>query len=76
MIVLYHRRDDILQKSFALFDEDKDGLITEQDLANVTTQKGLQCDSADIHRMIQEHDSNGDGKIDFQEVSGTICDCF
>lgn len=63
------RRDDILQKSFAIFDEAKDGLISEQDLINVTNQKGLQSDTADIHRMILEHDSNGDGKIDFQEVS-------
>ncbi len=63
------RREDILQKCFAIFDEDKDGLISEQDLVKVTNQKGLQNDTADIHRMIQEHDSNGDGKIDFQEVS-------
>jgi len=63
------RRDDILQKSFAIFDEAKNGLISEQDLINVTNQKGLQSDTADIHRMILEHDSNGDGKIDFQEVS-------
>ena len=36
---------------------------------NVTNQKGLQNNTADIHRMILKHDSNGDGKIDFQEVS-------
>ena len=53
---------------FAIFDEDKDGLISEQDLIHVINQKGLQNDKADIHRMILEHDSNGDGKIDFQEV--------
>ena len=47
---------------------DKDGLISEQDLADVTHQKGLQCDLIDINRMIQDHDSNRDGKIDFQEV--------
>jgi len=68
-LVLLVRRDDILQKCFAIFDEDKDGLISEQDLINVTNQKGLQNDTPDIHRMILEHDSNGDGKIDFQEVS-------
>ncbi|KAA6425135.1 MAG: calcium-binding CML27 [Trebouxia sp. A1-2] len=64
------QRDDILQKCFAIFDEDKDGLISEQDLINVSDQKGLQNDTADIHRMILEHDSNGDGKIDFQELAG------
>jgi len=68
-LVLLFRRNDILQKCFAIFDEDKDGLISEQDLIHVTNQKGLQSDTADIHRMILEHDSNGDGKIDFQEVS-------
>lgn len=68
-LTLLFRRDDILQKCFAIFDEDKDGLISEQDLINVSDQKGLQNDTADIHRMILEHDSNGDGKIDFQEVS-------
>ncbi len=67
--MLLFRRDDILQKCFAIFDEDKDGLILEQDLIHVTNQKGLQNDTPDIHRTILEHDSNGDGKIDFQEVS-------
>ncbi|KAL0037492.1 hypothetical protein WJX79_010861 [Trebouxia sp. C0005] len=66
------QRDDILQKCFAIFDEDKDGLISEQDLINVSDQKGLQNDTADIHRMILEHDSNGDGKIDFQEFKAMI----
>lgn len=71
-LVLHCRRADILQKSFAIFDEDKDGLITEQDLANVTNQKGFPYDTAEIHRMIVEHDSNGDGKLDFQEVRVSI----
>ena len=68
-LTLLFRRNDILQKCFAIFDEDKDGLISEQDLSSVITQKGLKSDTADIHRMILEHDSNADGKIDFQEVS-------
>ena len=55
-------------RSFAAIDVDQDGLISEQDLADVTHQKGLQCDLIDINRMIQDHDSNRDGKIDFQEV--------
>lgn len=67
-ILLCYRKEDILLRSFAAFDADKDGLISEQDLANVTHQEGLQCDLIDINRMIQEHDSNRDGKIDFQEV--------
>ena len=65
-----YRQENILQRSFAAFDADQDGLISEQDLANVTHQKGLHCDLTDIKRMIQDHDSNRDGKIDFQEVSG------
>ena len=67
-----NRQEDILQRSFAAFDADKDGLISEQDLANVSHQKGLHCDLADISRMIQDHDSNRDGKIDFQEVRNII----
>lgn len=64
-----NRQENILQHSFAAFDADKDGLISEQDLADVSHQKGLHCDLNDISRMIQDHDSNRDGKIDFQEVS-------
>lgn len=69
---LFIRKEDILLRSFAAFDADKDGLISELDLANVTHQKGLQCDLIDISRMIQDHDSNRDGKIDFQEVSNLV----
>ncbi|KAL3159849.1 Mitogen-activated protein kinase cpk1 [Trebouxia sp. C0009 RCD-2024] len=65
-------QENILQHSFAAFDADKDGLISEQDLADVSHQKGLHCDLNDISRMIQDHDSNRDGKIDFQEFKVMI----
>ena len=62
------RRDDLLQQAFAQFDDDSDGFITEDKLARVTNSKGFHVDAADVKRMIAENDSNGDGKIDFEEV--------
>ena len=62
------RRDDLLQQAFAQFDDDGDGFITEDKLARVTNSKGFHVDAADIKRMIAENDSNGDGKIDYEEV--------
>ena len=62
------RRDDLLQQAFAQFDDDSDGFITEDKLARVTNSKGFHVDAADVKRMIAENDSNGDGKIDYEEV--------
>ena len=74
VLAILGRREDILLSSFATFDADKDGLISEQDLALVTNQKGLHCDLIDINHMIQAHDSNRDGKLDFQEVTYVTAD--
>ena len=62
------RRDDLLQQAFAQFDDDSDGFITEDKLARVTTSRGFHVDAADIKRMIAENDSNGDGRVDYEEV--------
>eukprot|EP00891_Asterochloris_glomerata_P004636 jgi/Astpho2/4636/Aster-00208 len=66
------RRDDLLQKAFAQFDDDSSGFITEDKLARVTSSKGFHVDAADIKRMIAENDSNGDGKIDYEEFKAMI----
>ncbi|KAK9811310.1 hypothetical protein WJX72_001575 [[Myrmecia] bisecta] len=66
------RREDIIQRTFEEFDKDKDGFITVDELASVTKAKGVELDILDVQQMIQAHDTNGDGKIDFGEFAAMI----
>jgi len=55
-------RDEIA-KAFALFDEDKSGTITLEQLRKVSKELGENMTDAELEEMISEADSNGDGKV-------------
>ena len=56
-----------LKDAFALFDLDKDGKITEKELASVMKKLGSFTSDADVLEMIREVDLDKNGTIDFAE---------
>lgn len=68
--------EDNAEDIFAIFDEDKDGLVREKDLKEVLSLFGEQLSDSYIKRMVQEVDIDGDGAIGLDEykffVSGEI----
>jgi len=58
---------DELRAAFALFDIDKDGKITEKELASVMKKLGSFTSDSDVKEMIREVDIDKNGTIDFNE---------
>mmetsp|Transcript_49040 Transcript_49040/g.60275 ORF Transcript_49040/g.60275 Transcript_49040/m.60275 type:complete len:160 (-) Transcript_49040:130-609(-) len=54
-------------EAFALFDEDRNGVITTSELGKVMRSLGQQPTESDLQAMINEVDSDGTGTIDFPE---------
>ena len=52
-----------------MFDRDGDGLISEEELRLTMTNLGEPLTEAEVRSMIAEADLDGDGKINFQELS-------
>ena len=55
------------KEAFSLFDKDGDGSITCEELRTVMTSLGQNPTTTDLQEMIQEVDSDGNGKIEFSE---------
>jgi centrin-1 len=55
-------KEDI-QKIFELFDDDKTGYISLQNLKRVCHELGEQMNDAELLEMIESADSDGDGQI-------------
>mmetsp|Transcript_13779 Transcript_13779/g.30706 ORF Transcript_13779/g.30706 Transcript_13779/m.30706 type:complete len:447 (+) Transcript_13779:1-1341(+) len=56
--------EDVLRKTFSRFDRDDRGVISADDLRDVL---GESFEGADIEELINEADTSGDGKIDYDE---------
>ncbi|KAK9091469.1 hypothetical protein Sjap_024646 [Stephania japonica] len=56
-----------LRNAFKVFDADKNGLISREELCNVMRSVGDSCSIEDCKRMISGVDSDGDGQINFEE---------
>lgn len=62
--------DDIvedLKDAFCMFDIDKNGYISAEELHNIMESLGEECSLDECKRMISGVDSNGDGTINFEE---------
>ena len=55
------------KEAFSLFDKDGDGSITCEELRTVMTSLGQNPTTTELQEMIQEVDSDGNGKIEFPE---------
>ncbi|CAH1439420.1 unnamed protein product [Lactuca virosa] len=56
-----------LKDAFSVFDIDKNGLITAEELRDVLVSLGEECTIADSQKMIAGADRDGDGMINFDE---------
>merc|ERR1712037_146733 len=58
---------DCLKEAFALFDCDRDGEISVEELGKVMQTHGFDPTEEDLKDMIRNVDTNADGAIDFNE---------
>lgn len=56
-----------LKDAFSIFDIDKNGLITAEELLDVLRSLGENCTITDSQKMIAGADRDGDGMINFDE---------
>ncbi|KAJ0692840.1 putative EF-hand domain-containing protein [Helianthus annuus] len=56
-----------LRDAFSVFDTDKNGLISAEELQNVLGRLEEECSIGDCRKMIAGVDVNGDGMISFDE---------
>ncbi|XP_052187213.1 probable calcium-binding protein CML25 [Diospyros lotus] len=56
-----------LKEAFSVFDIDKNGSISADELQNVFRSLGEDCSISECRKMIDGADSNGDGLISFEE---------
>ncbi|XWS48252.1 hypothetical protein CRYUN_Cryun13aG0058600 [Craigia yunnanensis] len=56
-----------LRDAFDLYDQDKNGLISANELHLVLNRLGMTCSLEDCVRMIKSVDSDSDGNVDFEE---------
>ena len=59
-------KEDI-RKVFRLFDESNDGYITAQKLKKIAKDLGENMEEIEIKEMIERADSDGDGRITFED---------
>lgn len=56
-----------LKDAFDLYDGDKNGLISANELHKVMKNLGLKCSMSDCMKMISQVDEDGDGSVNFEE---------
>lgn len=60
-------KENEIREAFNVYDKDRSGKISKQDLLATMRALGAQLSEEDADRMIREADSNGDGEIAFDE---------
>lgn len=60
-------REDEVRQAFQVFDKDGNGYITRDELALVMTNLGEKLNENELNQMMKEADTNGDGRIDYEE---------
>ena len=56
-----------LKDAFDLYDQDRNGLISANELHLVLNRLNMTCTIEDCHRMIKTVDADGDGNVNFEE---------
>jgi len=59
--------EDEVRQAFKVFDKDGNGFITGDELGLVMKNLGEKLTSEEVKEMMREADTNGDGKIDYEE---------
>ena len=63
-----------LQQIFDEFDEDGNSFVTQVEFRNAIRRLGLGITSREIDQVLQKIDTNGDGRIDYQEFAAKFKD--
>lgn len=63
-----------LRSAFALYDLDHNGYITAAELKTVLLSTGEDISDADAQNMIDMADTDGDGRISFEEFHRFLVD--
>ncbi|XVE56715.1 hypothetical protein DITRI_Ditri04bG0032900 [Diplodiscus trichospermus] len=72
MVALGVDRLNQLKDIFARFDMDSDGSLTILELAALLRSLGLKPSGDQIHVLLANMDSNGNGTVEFQELASAI----
>ncbi|CAL4913520.1 unnamed protein product [Urochloa decumbens] len=64
--------EDQIRRLFTIFDRDGNGFITAAELAHSMAKLGHALTVKELTGMIKEADTDGDGRINFQEFSRAI----
>ncbi|XP_020165589.1 probable calcium-binding protein CML17 [Aegilops tauschii subsp. strangulata] len=64
--------EDQLRRLFEIFDRDGNGFITAAELAHSMAKLGHALTAKELTGMIEEADTDGDGRINFREFSRAI----
>lgn len=62
-----------LTEAFKVFDANKDGFISREELKAVLTKMGEKLSEKEFDEMVRVADSNGDGRIDYEEYVNMMC---
>lgn len=62
-----------LSEAFDMYDQDKNGLISANELHLVLSRLGQHCTVQDCEKMIKTFDSDGDGNVSFDEFRKMMC---
>ena len=61
-----------LKVAYEFFDKDHDGKIATKELGSILRNLGQNPNEAELKRIIEEVDSDGNGTIDFKEFLGLM----
>jgi hypothetical protein len=69
-------QEDVCWSAFKVFDLDGNGTITKDEMvqvfANGSVTDALKMSPAEVQKLMEEADANGDGEIDFEEFMKMI----
>ena len=63
---------DKVEEAFKLMDLDKDGFITKTELRQMMSKFGEILTDEELNAMIDEADTNKDGKVDINEFTALM----
>lgn len=66
--------DDILRETFQIYDDDRTGFITVDNLRSIFIQLNLLLPTEEIEQMIHQYDQDGDGCLSYDEFVSTMTD--